>query len=84
MMLQRALLLACLIAMAQAQVKHIKYYNPSDECKNEMCWQCVCPFICSSALMPSHAFTSRYLIPFWLVAILLIVVAVCCKMMYAM
>jgi hypothetical protein len=26
----------------------------------------------------------RYLIPFWLVAILLIVVAVCCKIMYAM
>ena len=28
--------------------------------------------------------STRYLIPFWLVAILLIVVAVCCKMMYAM
>jgi hypothetical protein len=38
-MLQRALLLACMIAMAQAQAIHMKYYNPSDECKDEICWQ---------------------------------------------
>jgi hypothetical protein len=45
-MFHRALLLACMIAMAQAQAQHIKYYNPSDECKDEMCWQYVFPFIC--------------------------------------
>jgi hypothetical protein len=85
-MLQRALLLACMLAMAQAQAKHIVYYNPSDECKNELCWQCARPLY-----LPIHPHlahmspsSSRYLIPFWLIAVLLIIVAVCCKMMYAM
>jgi hypothetical protein len=34
----RVLLVACMLALAQAQ-KHIEYYNASDECKNELCWQ---------------------------------------------
>ena len=85
-MLQRALLLACMLAMAQAQAKHIVYYNPSDECKNELCWQCARPLYLPidphlAHMSPS---SSRYLIPFWLIAVLLIIVAVCCKMMYAM
>ena len=41
-MLQRVFFLACMVALAQAQ-KHIVYYNAADECKNELCWQCVSP-----------------------------------------
>jgi hypothetical protein len=60
-MLQRALLLACMLAMAQAQAKHIVYYNPSDECKNELCWQCALPLICPFTLI---SLTCRPQIPY--------------------
>ena len=81
-MLTRSLLLACLLAVAHAQAaQHRVWYNSADECKNELCWQCVCPLRISIPLSPGSL---RYLIPFWLVAVMLIVIGVCCKLMYTM
>jgi hypothetical protein len=84
-MLHRVFLIACILAMAQAQ-GHRVWYNSADECKNELCWQCGFPFQINRSPHTHHIIITslRYLIPFWLVAVLLIVVAVCCKLMYAM